>query len=140
MKKVDVYIDTYFKGRGNSGEGVYTLVLELIGKNNIPKTRTSVKGILHTTKNRTAMLAVIEALERFKEPCYVTVHINNNYVVQSMEQDWTKEKNKDLWIKLIELSAIHETKYMFAQRNQYTAAMESEMKHMEIDFEEDEMQ
>ena len=137
MDKVNVYIDVYFRGRANKGTGIYTIVLEAIGKSGVPKTKEFVRGVTETTKNRTAMLAVIEAFEHFNRACKVAVHINNQYVTNAMNQDYSKAKNSDLWEQLIELSAIHETTYYFTQQNAYSKAMETTMKHMEIEFKND---
>ena len=137
MDKVNIYIDVVFRGRANEGTGVYTAVLEYIDKDNIPHTKEMIQGILKTTKNRTSMIACIDALERFTRPCDITLYINNNYVVQSINHGYSKEKNQDLWMPLLLQGIAHQITYEYSVSNSYTSYMQTRLKHMEIDFKED---
>jgi ribonuclease HI len=73
-----------------------------------------------TTNNRMELTAVIKALEALKKQCNVRVVTDSNYVVQGMTSwitQWRKNNwrnsqkqqvmNKDLWLKLSDLSALH---------------------------------
>jgi ribonuclease HI len=75
---------------------------------------------LMTTNNRMELTAVIKALEALKKPCNVKVVTDSNYVVKGMtlwivqwrNNYWKNSQkqqvmNKDLWVKLSDLSAIH---------------------------------
>ena len=73
-----------------------------------------------TTNNRMELTAVIRALEALKKTCDVRVVTDSNYVVQGMtswitqwrNNNWKNIQkqqvmNKDLWLKLSDLSALH---------------------------------
>lgn len=77
-----------------------------------------------TTNNRMELTAVIKALEALKKPCRVKVLTDSNYVVQGMKAwifTWLKNNwknsqkkdviNKDLWMKLLNLSNLHDIKW-----------------------------
>jgi ribonuclease HI len=67
------------------------------------------------------MTAVIKGLEALKRPCNVNIYSDSSYVVNTFEKGWLENwmkngwrtsdkkdvKNKDLWMKLYELSNIH---------------------------------
>lgn len=137
MDKVNIYIDVMFRGRANNGTGAYTAVLEYIDTDNIPHTKEMIQGILNTTKNRTSMIACIDALIRFKRPCDITIYINNNYVVQSINQEYSKVKNQDLWMPLLLQGITHQMTYEYSAENSYTSYMQTQIKHINIDFKED---
>ncbi|MBF0559518.1 MAG: ribonuclease HI [Nitrospirae bacterium] len=77
-----------------------------------------------TTNNRMEMLAIITALESLKKPCRVRVITDSNYVVKGMtnwlakwmKNNWKNSEkkdvlNKDLWVRLINASHIHEMEW-----------------------------
>lgn len=77
-----------------------------------------------TTNNRMEMLAIITALESLKKPCRVRVITDSNYVVKGMtnwiakwmKNNWKNSEkkdvlNKDLWVRLINASLIHEMEW-----------------------------
>jgi ribonuclease HI len=78
------------------------------------------EGTKNTTNNRMEMMAVIAALEKFKqnfEP--LTIHSDSEYVVKCMNEKWWEKwikndwkiksqevKNKDLWIIMLDLLSL----------------------------------
>lgn len=113
-KKVVIYTDGACTG--NPGPGGYGTVL-LYGE----KRRELSAGYRRTTNNRMEIMAVIAGLEVLRYPCDVTIYTDSQYVCNSIMQGWAvrwrangwmrnkKEKavNIDLWIRLLNLCAIH---------------------------------
>jgi ribonuclease HI len=75
-----------------------------------------------TTNNRMELTAAVEALAVLKEPCHVTLVTDSQYLKKAFTEGWLENwrrngwktaskapvKNKDLWLRLLELSATHE--------------------------------
>lgn len=114
MDDVTIYTDGACSG--NPGDGGWACILlykdskkELSG------------GQQNTTNNVMEMTAVIKGLEALKRPCNVNIYSDSSYVVNTFEKGWIDNwlkngwrtsdkkdvKNKDLWVKLYELSKIH---------------------------------
>ena len=82
----------------------------------------------HTTNNRMELTAAIEGLSRLKETCAVEIITDSEYVKNGISkwiQGWKKrgwktaEKkpvlNQDLWVKLDELVAAHQTEWKWTK-------------------------
>lgn len=114
MKKITLYTDGACSG--NPGAGGWGCVL-LYGNN---KKELS-GGEKLTTNNKMELSAVIEGLKALKEPCEVDVFSDSAYVINSFNNGWidnwqkngwkTADKkdvlNKDLWQELLKLSDVH---------------------------------
>ena len=100
---------------GNPGAGGYGVILR---SGDREKELSGCEPM--TTNNRMELTAVIKALEALKKQCHVTVVTDSNYVVQGMTSwitQWRKNNwknsqkqqvmNKDLWLKLSDLSTFH---------------------------------
>ncbi len=75
-----------------------------------------------TTNNRMELTAAVEALSALKKPCHVTLITDSQYLKNAFTAGWLKNwqrngwktaarepvKNKDLWERLLELSALHD--------------------------------
>ena len=118
MKHVDIYTDGSCKG--NPGPGGWGAILvysehELAisgGENN-------------TTNNRMELLSVINALERLKFPCEITLTSDSRYVIDGLSKQWalswrkkgwkkadgSKALNPDLWARLLDLIENHQMTY-----------------------------
>lgn len=108
MKNITLYTDGACSG--NPGMGGWGAILNY---NGVEKLLSG--GEDFTTNNRMELTAVIEGLERIKEPCNVDIYSDSAYVVNAFLQDWitswvangwrTKGKgevlNSDLWKRLI---------------------------------------
>jgi ribonuclease HI len=105
---------------GNPGPGGYGTILrsgqhykELSG------------GYRKTTNNRMELLAVIKGLEALKNPNQqVTIYSDSKYVIDSVEKKWLQgwvkkgfagKKNKDLWMRYLEVSRIHQIKFVWVK-------------------------
>lgn len=116
----DIIIYTDGACSGNPGDGGWACVLiykdsrkELSG------------GLKDTTNNIMEMTAVIKGLEALKRPCNVNIYSDSSYVVNSFEKGWIYNwmkngwrtadkkdvKNKELWIKLYDLTQIHKVTF-----------------------------
>ena len=119
MKKVEIYTDGACSG--NPGIGGYAAILMYNGH------EKEISGVEQdTTNNRMELTAVIEGLNRLKEPCEVNLYSDSAYVVEAFLQGWVyswglngwrtannKEvKNIDLWKKLLELNKIHKITFI----------------------------
>lgn len=149
MQEVNIYIDVHFKGRLNCGTGTYSIVLEYI-KDNIPYTKECIGGYKNTTRNRTAILACIEAIEYLIRPCAINLIINSKFVYQAIKQEWyriwirsnknakgEKPNNIDLWLFFVELIKDHELKIEYQTTNSYSSYMKSVVSKSNIVLKED---
>lgn len=148
---VSIFIDVYHTGHLKHGSGIYTIVLEYIKKTSEPVTREYIRGINKTTKNRTALIACIDAFKELtKMECYVTVTTNSEYITcPIISNDWfdwiytgmnakkKPVKNLELWQELFELVDKHHTKFEYAEKNSYTDWIKSESKRRTIEYKED---
>jgi ribonuclease HI len=82
---------------------------------------------LLTTNNRMELMAAIQGLLAFKEPCEVEITTDAEYVLQGItrwisrwkRRHWWKRnvpvRNADLWIELDELVSIHKTNWVWTK-------------------------
>jgi len=101
---------------GNPGPGGYGVILRS-GQHY----KELSEGFRKTTNNRMELLAVIKGLEAIKLPKQdVTIFSDSKYVIDAIEKRWvhgwvTKgfkgKKNKDLWLRYLEISKIHNIKF-----------------------------
>jgi ribonuclease HI len=101
---------------GNPGPGGYGVILRS-GKHY----KELSEGFRKTTNNRMELLAVIKGLEAIKTPNQsVIITSDSKYVIDSIEKRWvhgwvTKgfkdKKNKDLWLRYLEVSKLHNIKF-----------------------------
>jgi len=101
---------------GNPGPGGYGVILR---SGNHYKELSA--GYRKTTNNRMELLAVIRGLEALKNLNQtVTIYSDSKYVIDSIEKKWVHgwvkkgfagKKNKDLWLRYLELSKLHQIKF-----------------------------
>lgn len=113
---IEIYTDG--AASGNPGPGGYGVILragshykELSG------------GFRLTTNNRMELLAVVEGLKALKKPGQqVTIYSDSKYVVDAVEKGWVfswvkkafkDKKNKDLWLRYLELHKLHQIKFIW---------------------------
>jgi ribonuclease HI len=121
MEKVKIYTDGACKG--NPGPGGYGCIIVQGGK-----TRELKGGNKSTTNNIMEMTAIVVALQQLKEPCEVELTTDSQYVVKGMTEwidGWIRKnwvtaskqpvKNKDLWLKLLQLSEPHKVKWVWVR-------------------------
>lgn len=118
-KKVMIYTDGACSG--NPGPGGWAAILKY-GQH----TREISGFEEETTNQRMELTAAIEALSALREPCLAELYSDSAYLINAFEQNWfarwqingwlnSKKKpveNRDLWLKLLELSSIHQIKWI----------------------------
>ena len=119
IKIVDLYTDGACEP--NPGEGGWGAILMYNGAEKILSGYES-----NSTNNKMELTAVIEGLKALKEPCVVNVYSDSAYVVNAFKNNWIDSwlknnwvtsagkavANKDLWLKLIDLSKYHKLNYL----------------------------
>jgi len=105
---------------GNPGPGGYGVVLRS-GKHY----KELSQGYRKTTNNRMELLAVIKALEALKAPNQqVVICSDSKYVIDAIEKRWVyswlqkgfkDKKNKDLWLRYLEVSKLHNIKFTWVR-------------------------
>ena len=105
---------------GNPGPGGYGVVLRS-GKHY----KELSQGFRKTTNNRMELLAVIKALEALKAPNQeVVICSDSKYLIDAIEKScvygWVQKgfkdkKNKDLWMRYLEVSKLHHIKFKWVK-------------------------
>ncbi|HTI57742.1 ribonuclease HI [Mucilaginibacter sp.] len=105
---------------GNPGPGGYGVILRS-GKHY----KELSQGFRKTTNNRMELLAVIKGLEALKSLNQsVTIYSDSKYVIDAIEKRWVyswlqkgfkDKKNKDLWLRYLEVSKLHQIKFVWVR-------------------------
>lgn len=105
---------------GNPGPGGYGVILRS-GKHY----KELSEGFRKTTNNRMELLAVIKGLEALKSLNQsVTIYSDSKYVIDAIEKRWVygwlqkgfkDKKNKDLWLRYLEVSKLHNIKFVWVR-------------------------
>ena len=103
---------------GNPGKGGYGILMRVPEKK---YQKTFSEGFRLTTNNRMELLAVIEALEKLKNPeenvhvftdsKYVADAINQNWIFGWIKKGFKNVKNPDLWQRFIPLFRKHKIEF-----------------------------
>jgi ribonuclease HI len=105
---------------GNPGPGGYGVILRS-GQHY----KELSEGFRKTTNNRMELLAVIKGLEAIKSPNQsVMIFSDSKYVIDSVEKRWVNswllkgfkdKKNKDLWLRYLDISKLHNIKFTWVR-------------------------
>lgn len=105
---------------GNPGPGGYGVILRS-GKHY----KELSAGYRKTTNNRMELMAVIKGLEAIKSLNQsVMIYSDSKYVIDSIEKRWVLgwvkkgfagKKNKDLWLRYLEVSKLHQIKFTWVR-------------------------
>jgi len=82
-----------------------------------------------TTNNRMELTAAVRALEALKEPCRIEITTDSQYLKNAFTKNWLGNwqrngwktasrqpvKNRDLWERLLELTAEHEVSWSWTR-------------------------
>ena len=118
MKTVTLYTDGACSG--NPGPGGWGAILEYMGHE-----KEFSGGEVSTTNNRMELTAVIEGLQKLKEPCIVELYSDSKYVIDGLSKGWAVSwrkngwrkadkkpaLNPDLWEVLLSLTMKHQVHY-----------------------------
>ncbi|OOQ61670.1 ribonuclease HI [Mucilaginibacter pedocola] len=115
---IEIYTDG--ASSGNPGPGGYGVILRAGAHY-----KELSAGYRKTTNNRMELLAVITGLEALKSPNQqVTIYSDSKYVIDSIEKRWLQgwvakgfagKKNKDLWLRYLNISKIHQVKFVWVR-------------------------
>lgn len=115
---IEIYTDG--ASSGNPGPGGYGVILRS-GK----YYKELSEGFRKTTNNRMELLAVIKALEALKKPGQaVIIYSDSKYVIDAIDKKWVygwlqkgfkDKKNKDLWLRYLEISKQHNIKFIWVR-------------------------
>ena len=115
---IEIYTDG--ASSGNPGPGGYGVILRS-GQHY----KELSEGFRKTTNNRMELLAVIKGLEAIKVPKQdVMIFSDSKYVIDSIEKRWVygwvqkgfkDKKNKDLWMRYLEVSKLHNIKFTWVR-------------------------
>src|SRR5579864_5183567 len=118
QKTIEIFTDG--ASSGNPGPGGYGVILRS-GKHY----KELSEGFRKTTNNRMELLAVIKGLEALKSPNQdVTLYCDSKYVIDAIEKRWVYgwlqkgfagKKNKDLWLRYLEVSKLHNIKFVWVR-------------------------
>ncbi len=122
MKQIEMFTDGACSG--NPGAGGWGTILRY---GSYEKEFSG--GAPDTTNNRMELTAVIEGLQKLKEPCAVTITTDSKYVVDSItkkwvygwqKKNWVKSDGKpalnaDLWQELLRLLEIHQVTFIWVK-------------------------
>lgn len=113
---IEIFTDG--SSRGNPGPGGYGTILRM-GEHY----KELSEGYILTTNNRMELLSVIKGLEALKRNnSEVTVFSDSKYVVDAVNLKWVfgwvkkdfkGKKNKDLWIRFLEVFKKHKVKFVW---------------------------
>jgi ribonuclease HI len=111
---IEIYTDG--ASSGNPGPGGYGVIMRS-GRHY----KELSEGFRKTTNNRMELLAVIKGLEALNKPNQsVTVFSDSKYVIDAIEKRWVHgwvkkgfagKKNKDLWLRYLDISKLHNVKF-----------------------------
>ena len=120
MDEVEIYCDGSCSP--NPGPGGYACILRFNGC----EEKELSGGDPATTNNRMEMMSAVAGLEALNAPCRVTVTSDSQYLIRGMtewvdgwqERGWITASgspvvNRDLWERLIILSAVHEVNWVW---------------------------
>lgn len=143
MKKVEIYIETTIKGPVVK-DGKYAAALVFTKSTGESEDRFVKGEEPDTTFNRSILLAMIQALEKFTEACHITFHMGNSYVKNMAEAgnpekwkraEWRRTQgkevqNKDLWELYLEKSGKfdHKIEFAWSKAHEYTGILQEMMK------------
>lgn len=130
MDKINIYLYTTVKGPGTKS-GSYTYLLEYITEKG-PATLTKQGQLEKVTEKQANLRVFIEAMERIKKPCEVTVFSESRYLQQGAEnwlEGWkeagwmTARKkpvaNREEWEKAAELLGRNKVSFKVQENHSY---------------------
>ena len=129
--KVTIFTDGAARGNPD-GPGGYGAILRIQNAQGQDLEQELCGGFPSTTNNRMELMGVIaalEALSQFREPCEVLIYSDSRYVVDAFQKHWidnwkrngwvtsTKApvKNQDLWNRLLEAAAPHTFRFSWVK-------------------------
>ncbi len=146
MKTVKVYIETTITGPTEPKHGKYAAALVFTRKNGQVEDRFLREEEQETTHNRSVLLAMIRAMQRFTEPCHIIFYTRNTFIRNMVQADnpekwrraeWRKSdgkdiQNKELWQLFLEESKEHEIEIVYEDNSEYKRTLEAYLQGEEV--------
>jgi ribonuclease HI len=124
LKHVTIYTDGACSG--NPGPGGWAAVLRYEDGRGGIRERVLTGHAAETTNNRMELTAIVEALAALTEPVAASVHTDSAYVASAFNEGWLAGwrrrgwttadrkpvKNRDLWERLLPLTARHAVRFV----------------------------
>ena len=123
-KQAIVQIWTDGACKGNPGPGGWGIYMKYKDPAHAGREMELFGGELQTTNNRMEMMAVIKALEFFKQPWSLELYVDSQYVKKGLNEwlpAWIKRgwktannkpvQNKDLWLQLLAQCERHQIQW-----------------------------
>ena len=129
--KAIIYTDGAARGNPD-GPGGYGAIVQILDKDGNRLEKELSGGYPRTTNNRMELMGVIAALEElasFKEPCEGFIYSDSRYVVDAFEKHWITNwkkngwktstgnpvKNQDLWNRLLNALEPHSFRFRWVK-------------------------
>lgn len=137
MKEIYIYLYSTVKScRG--GNGAYTYILETdTSKGNATISKTEI--VENVTAHKSVLLALAAALKRIRQPGYLVIYTDSNYVAVNAKESlakWKKNgwkttrgdvvKNQEEWEEIEQLIKQHSFEFVVAPWNCYYQWMKEE--------------
>lgn len=146
MKTVRVYIETTIHGPAAPQDGKYAAALVFTKQSGEVKDLFVQGEEAETTYNRSVLLAMIRAFQRFREPCHIIFYTENSYIKNMIQADnpekwrrseWKKSdgkdiQNKELWQLFLEEKDKHEVEVVWKKDSEYKQTLQAVMRGEEI--------
>ena len=138
MKTVRVYIETTITGP-SVRDGEYAAALVFTKQNGEVKDLFVQGKEAETTYNRSVLLAMIRAFQRFREPCHIVFYTENSYIKNMIQADnpekwrraeWKKAdgkgiQNQELWQLFLEEKEKHEVEVVWEKDSEYKQTLQA---------------
>ena len=99
-----------------------------------------------TTYNRSVLLAMVRAMQRFTESCHIIFYTGNTFIRNMVQADnpekwrraeWRKSdgkdiQNKELWQLFLEESKEHEIEIVYENNSEYKRTLEAYLQGEEV--------
>ena len=138
MKTVKVYIETTITGPSKPKYGKYAAALAFTRKNGKTEDRFLQGSEQETTYNRSVLLAMVRAMQRFTEPCHIIFYTRNTFIPNMIRADnpekwrraeWRKSDGKDIQNKE---SKEHEIEIVYENNSEYKRTLEAYLQGEEV--------
>lgn len=127
MASVQIFTDGACSG--NPGPGGFGVIIRCTDDGGGILSYEYSRGYEHTTNNRMELMAVICGLDHLSKPSRVEVVTDSSYVCKAITDGWIKNwvkngwktsdkkpvKNKDLWLKYLDVSKDHNVKFTWVR-------------------------
>jgi ribonuclease HI len=147
--EVNIYINVHHAGHLSKGTGKYGVTIETYTDKG-PATLQLYKGIHKTSRNRTALIACLDAFSHLKKPCFVNIFTDSTYIDSTINQEWYKSwdmeawtnkrkpvANADLWKEFFKYYYIHKTSIFREEDTTYKSYVDTMLNIIEIKYKED---